>query len=343
MSKLFLISIFSFLLSIGYCVTNTEKDLPINPSGNIKIIQDFTWKDLSKKVLVEMIGSFYDKAYSIIENEVGYTSSLDETFTEYLQEFIKFYYEETPSASIPEELTSKDIQFMISNIIDTKLTTENVGALLSLAGVIGMSSATMKNQYTENADAVVEDSSQEDIISENIVLITSNMSFKGFPMGNSISTFKSVFHSKNINLYDTEHKTTDYYFNEDFVGTPAINYFGFFEDKFYQGTALFKIETTNDDNYVSKYKMLKNKLVEKYGEPSYENERGSSNQYISDAMAIKTGEGLFYCYWDVDDTYRITLVLQGDNYEFQFYVRYEDQRIVNLIDQIKEEKKYSEL
>jgi hypothetical protein len=83
-------------------------------------------------------------------------------------------------------------------------------------------------------------------------------------------------------------------------------------------------------------------LIEKYGKPKNKKKVGSRNRYISDGVAIATGEGYYFTEWETPET-KIILSLHGDNYKIKFAVHYESKKYLPIAESEREKKAKNKL
>jgi hypothetical protein len=177
-------------------------------------------------------------------------------------------------------------------------------------------------------------------ISNNNELVT--LKFKNLELLSDISELKKQFIEEEIQTVNSSSEINTFALVNTFAGYKSFLYFYYYKNKLFKGAAIFQIETTNDDNYIHAYKEIKKKLTKKYGNPSDEHHKKSSNEYISDAMSIQTGDGYFYSKWDLGGN-EIYLELSGDNYKFNFYINYKNKNLYTLTEKLKEDSKINEL
>jgi hypothetical protein len=113
-------------------------------------------------------------------------------------------------------------------------------------------------------------------------------------------------------------------------------------DKLYKAAVIIRKETTNNDNYVLVYDKIESLFIEKYGKPKKKKKIGSRNPYITDGMAIASGQGAYFTEWETPET-DITLDLHGDNFKMKFVVHYESKKYMPMAEAERKEKEKNKL
>ena len=111
------------------------------------------------------------------------------------------------------------------------------------------------------------------------------------------------------------------YFYSKISEENVIIIFSFLKDKLYRVIVGFEINTLNKENYIQKYNKFQGLLIKKYGEPTKNVRRGSSNEYSDDATAISMGKGIYFTTWALPET-DINIALYGDNFELKLRIEY---------------------
>ncbi|MBA7584697.1 hypothetical protein ES708_26654 [subsurface metagenome] len=97
------------------------------------------------------------------------------------------------------------------------------------------------------------------------------------------------------------------------------------KDQVFGATYLIKEEHTNNTAYITDYKNLKDKLIDKYGAPDEDEIIWLDDLWKDEpsdwGMAIITGDLRYYSRWNLG-SFDIILVLKGDNYEVDFMLVY---------------------
>ncbi|MCP4649636.1 MAG: hypothetical protein GY853_06095 [PVC group bacterium] len=118
--------------------------------------------------------------------------------------------------------------------------------------------------------------------------------------------------------------------------------FSFINSKLFRVIILFEVNTTNNEKYIGKFKDIEELLIKKYGEPDNRIRRVSENEYISDAIAISTGEGGYFDRWELEES-QITLGLSGDNFTLNLIIMYGSKDLAKEQAEKKKEKSLNDL
>lgn len=97
------------------------------------------------------------------------------------------------------------------------------------------------------------------------------------------------------------------------------------KDQVFGATYLIEERHSNNTAYITDYKNLKGKLIDKYGVPDEDEIIWLDDLWKDDpndwGMAIVTGDLTYYSSWELD-SFDIVLMLKGDNYEVDFKLVY---------------------
>lgn len=173
----------------------------------------------------------------------------------------------------------------------------------------------------------------------------STLKLKGLEIGvSSILDLQKKFNKKELLSLSSKIPENKIYAlsEETFIGYDSNLYFFFYKNTLYRTRASLKLKTTVNSKYIEAYEDLFAQLSKKYGTPTAKYHKESSNQFMDDALAIKTGDAYHFAEWKFANR-RIYLELSGDNYEFNLFVTYSDSRVEEIVEKIKEQQKQDEL
>ncbi len=103
--------------------------------------------------------------------------------------------------------------------------------------------------------------------------------------------------------------------------------------KLVQAAYIFTEKHTNENEYISDYKKLKEILSRKYGTPNLDDQVWRNNLYRNDpdkwGFAISYGHLTYRSKWETEDS-EISLVLYGDNYKVTLGATYQSKELKHL-------------
>lgn len=158
-----------------------------------------------------------------------------------------------------------------------------------------------------------------------------------------------------VTNYDDK-RTAIIYNNIQLIGIPCLIKYVFFDGKLCFVQYPFQQNYINENNYISDYNLMKNKLIEKYGEPSsngmilseiregsYTNSYGvfNTNKYETPSISwgdlISRGELQYHSFWysnnnNKPDEIHLGIVILGENYKINTFIYYLE---TNLWDKYK--------
>jgi hypothetical protein len=163
--------------------------------------------------------------------------------------------------------------------------------------------------------------------------ILNSFEFRGLQWGSSPDDVKALEDSTPI--ADESDKIV---FKDNINGFDCNVYYSFINNHLYMGASYFTHSHSNKTDYINDYKSLKELLSHKYGEPITDDTIWYDDLFKNDpsdwGMAISIGHLAYSSKWRVDDT-DIYLILKGDNYEINMFIRYSND---NLMEKAKEKE-----
>lgn len=182
-----------------------------------------------------------------------------------------------------------------------------------------------------------------------VLLLTASLVYSGgpaFKVRNSEfgMSLKQVVNIEKEKLLE---KGDDYLF----YSTTMNNYdyrllYNFVDNKLYRIIYSLNENFVNMNNYITSYKDMKDKLTEKYGKPTGEEENWNNDLYKDDAenygLAVSIGHLSYTTYW-VTNNIEIHMLLSGEEYKVTSLIYYIDTNLAKIADDKKnneEQKNY---
>lgn len=114
-------------------------------------------------------------------------------------------------------------------------------------------------------------------------------------------------------------------FQTTVAGMDARVLYQFIDDELARGGIWFAETFSNRNKYLQNFRKVRSALIDKYGEPDRDETQWLDDLYRDDpsdwGMALATGDLVKQAEWDLDGT-NIVEVVQGQNFEITFFVRY---------------------
>jgi hypothetical protein len=105
-------------------------------------------------------------------------------------------------------------------------------------------------------------------------------------------------------------------------------------------------EHVNKNDYIDDYNKLKDLLTQKYGKPAIDEVLWKNPLYKDQkedwGFAISVGDLVYIAFWDTPST-EISLSLEGDNYEINFYIRYVSKELKSWVQEVIQEETLQDL
>ncbi len=115
----------------------------------------------------------------------------------------------------------------------------------------------------------------------------------------------------------------------------------FVQDKLVRSKYMVTEKHTNQNDYISDYKSLKELLTQKYGKPTEDDEFWKNDLYKDDysqwGFAVSLGHHSYYTIWETPST-KIFDSLTGDNYRITLQIEYVSKQFKDLEKKVKEEE-----
>ncbi|MCF6158032.1 MAG: hypothetical protein E3K32_05545 [wastewater metagenome] len=198
------------------------------------------------------------------------------------------------------------------------------------AALTGIIIVTLVIMFLNHDEVAVGNEEGEDLFSTDVRLfpgqslsLVQNKSFiegyKGAKWGMSKQDVKEWFPAETFHWWRDEDLL---WFSGTAAGESADIIFAFTDDKLYQVLERIRVGEIGSQAYVFKFYKFEELLIERYGEPIQRIRKGSPDPYVSDADAIFMGLGLYSDVWHTSES-RITLSLQGADFELHLWIEYE--------------------
>lgn len=169
-----------------------------------------------------------------------------------------------------------------------------------------------------------------------MLLIASTLfaQFRGVEWGASKGDVKEVEGSAPIFEEDL------YIVYQDTIGGLKANvFYQFYNDKLASAAYIFTEQHSQDNGYISDFKMVDDLLTEKYGEPESEKVNWEDDLYRDDpsryGFAVSIGHLSYFTTW-IDGDVEISNMLAGDNYTVNHAISYE---FIPLMEKIEASEK----
>lgn len=124
------------------------------------------------------------------------------------------------------------------------------------------------------------------------------------------------------------------YFDQTLATYDVTIAYSFVNDSLDGGMYIINEDYVNKNNYIHAFSDLKDQLIIKYGKPLTDETIWHNSLYKNNeedyGMAVSAGHLQYKAYWIIENTTSITLNLEGENFECDLGVMYNDyQRILN--------------
>jgi hypothetical protein len=129
-------------------------------------------------------------------------------------------------------------------------------------------------------------------------------------------------------------------------GLSSEVYYVFAKEKLVRGRYYFTNRHVNENDYIADFINLKKLLIQKYGQPTYEDQIWKNSLYKTDrdnwGMALKAGHMFYFATWQNENT-EIYLHLGGDNFEISMSIDYTSKELGGLEEEQKTEQAKGDL
>jgi len=220
------------------------------------------------------------------------------------------------------------------------MNTNKIKSVVVLIVLFTISLYAQEKAITESGKTVLlkEDGSWEYVVESNESGVK-EFDFRKTKWGFSIEEVKST---ETGTLIPELNKPNMLGFTGTVGGLETLIGYYFVNNKLWKAAYIFSETHSNRNLFIEDYGIIKNILIEKYGEPINDNINWSNDLYSDDpsqfGFAVSLGYLSLNCGWQIGDTI-IQMVLDGDNYKISHILSYTNETLKNLAAQ--EQKKAS--
>lgn len=138
-------------------------------------------------------------------------------------------------------------------------------------------------------------------------------------------TMEQVIEAEEIKTYSKAPDSINY--TTEMTGLPVVLVYIFDEGELVKAKYKFNLEYLDPNDYIRDYEMLKETLVEKYGQPYDSEVSWQNDRYKEDRMkwgtALNNGNVVFYDRWKGDFN-KVDLGMLGDGSRVYLHIHYYD-------------------